>query len=535
MAEHLPTAEIHRLLGEAAAAFARGELQRAAAACQQVLQAAPEMPDALHLLALCLFQSGDAGNALRLIRHAAGLKPGDPQLLRNLGVVAAEAGDAGGALTAFTRLTLLDPADAEAQFNLAVLSENLGDLSGAEHAYRETLRRMPRYAAAAGALAALLEQRNVLEEAARWSGEALAADPAEPVANLTQAQLDFRAGREAEAAARLERLLTNTKLTPRNRALAAGRLGAVYDRLDRPAEAWPQFLAAKQALQATLPPQPEGAYGFAAAARMARHAGALLAPGPVAEGATPVFLVGFPRSGTTLLDQILSGHPGIAVLEEQDTLQDVLHEHALSDEGLQAFLKLDAPGLAARRRAYWQRVAELMPQRPAGALFVDKLPLNSVFMPLIRRLFPSARFIFALRDPRDAVLSCFMQTFGLNEAMRHFLSLEETARYYAAVMGVGHAALERLPEAAHRIRYEDVVADTEGEARRLLAFLGLAWEPKVLDFQESAKNKRINTPSYSQVTQPIYTRARERWRKYETQLAPVLPVLEPFVDKFGYR
>lgn len=528
-------AEIHRLMGEASAAFGRGELQRAGNAAEQVLRLAPDFPDALHLLALCLFQSGDLGNALHLIRRAAGLKPADRMLLRNLGVLSANAGDAGGALTAFTRLTLMDPADAEAQFNLAVISEDQGDLEGAEHSYRETLKRAPRHAPAAAALAALLEQRNELEESARWTGIALAADAGDPVGNLTQAQLDLRAGREREAAARLEALLTHESITPRNRALAAGRLGAVYDRLNEPAKAWPQFLAAKQALKLTLQPQAPGPYGFEVAARMARYRDALLASGPVDERRGPVFLVGFPRSGTTLLDQILSGHPRIAVLEEQDTLYDVLHDHALTDAGMEAFLSADGAALGPLRSAYWQRVAEFMPERDPSALFVDKLPLNSVFMPLIGRLFPSAKFIFAVRDPRDVVLSCFMQTFTLNEAMQHFLSLDETARYYAAVMQVGLDSLERLPEASHRIRYEDVVADTEAEARRLLAFLDLPWEPKVLDFQQTAKTKRINTPSYHQVAQPIYQRAKQRWRRYEAQLAPVLPMLEPFAKRLRYE
>ncbi len=538
MAGHPPlsgtAAEIHRLMGEASAAFARGELRRAAATAEQVLKLAPEMPDALHLLALCLFQGGDLGNALHLIRHAAALKPADRQLLRNLGVLSAGAGDSGGALTAFTRLTLMDPEDAESQFNIAVLSEDQGDLYGAEHAYRETLRRSPRHAPAAGALAALLEQGNALEEAERWSAVALAADPTEAVGNLTQAQLDLRAGREQAAITRLEVLLQLDSLVPRNRALAAGRLGAVYDRLEQPERAWPQFLTAKQALKTMLRPVEPGAYGFDAAARMARYRDALLAAGPADEGEGPVFLVGFPRSGTTLLDQILSGHGRIAVLEEQDTLQDVLRGHALTDAGMETFLSADGAALAAWRLAYWQRVAEFMPERDPQAMFVDKLPLNSVFMPLIRRLFPSAKFIYALRDPRDVVLSCFMQTFTLNEGMRHFLSLEETASYYAAVMQVGLDSLDRLPEAAHRIRYEDVVADTEKEARRLLEFLGLEWEPRVLDFQQTARAKRINTPSYHQVAQPIYQRAKQRWRRYEAQLATVLPVLEPFAKRLGY-
>lgn len=525
--------EIDRLMGEAARHFAVGRLQNAADIVARVLQLAPELPEALHLLGLCLLQAGDAQRGALLLRQAAQRKPGDMQLLHHLGIALVETGDVTGALGAFTRAAMLDPSHAETRFNLGVMSEAAGDEAGAERAYRDTLGLAPQHVGAAAYLAVILENRSALEEAARWNAQALEQAPQEAVANLTAAQLDIRGGRLAEGVTRLKRLLSQ-RLVPRNRALAAGRLGVAYDRLGQPEQAWPQFKAAKAALQEVLPPQGPGIYSFATASRMGQRLEDLFKTMPSDGGTAPVFLVGFPRSGTTLLDQLLSGHPGIAVLEEKDTLQDALHAHALDDAKLDAFLKLDAAGLEPFRRAYWQRVAEFMPQRPPQALFVDKLPLNSVFMPLVQRLFPEARFIFALRDPRDVVLSCFMQSFDLNEAMQHFLSLEETARYYAAVMQVGADSAERLGKRVHRIRYEDVVADTEGEARRLLDFLSLPWEPAVLDIQKTARGKRINTPSYSQVAEPIYTRAKERWRKYEAQLAPVLPVLEPFVKRFGY-
>jgi len=530
-------AEIHRLMGEASAAFARNDFAAAARDSERVLALHPEMPDALHLLGLCVMAGGNLPQGEALLRRAFGLKPGDAQLARNLGVALAQSGDAAGALAAFARAVALDPADPVSQFNLAVVSEEAGDVASAERAYRASLKLAPANAAAAAGLAALLEQRNALEEAASRCEAALALDPTDPVANLTRAQLDFRAGEHAKAAERLEALLARP-LSSRNRALAAGRLGTAYDRLDQPARAWQRFLTAKSALADTLPPPAaDGPYSFTTAARMAAHADVLLDAGRVAAkgGETPVFLVGFPRSGTTLLDQMLSGHPAISVLEEQDTLQDALHEYALSDNGLDALRRLDADGLARLRALYWRRVGGFMPQRPQGTLFVDKLPLNTVFMPLIHRLFPAARFIFALRDPRDVVLSCFMQSFSLNEAMRHFLSLKETADYYAAVMGVGRHCVEHLPEVTHRIRYEDVVEDPETAARRLLGFLRLDWDPEVLDFQETARKRRINTPSYHQVAQPIYGSSRQRWRRYEDQLAPVLPILQPFVEAFGYE
>jgi len=533
------TAEIHRLMGDAAAAHGRGDIAAATQLCERVLAIQPGFPDALHLLGLCVMAAGDLKRALPLLQQAAGLKPGDPQLAHNLGIALAESGDYAGARAAFAHAATLDPANPDSQFNLAVTSEESGDVEQAEAAYRRSLELAPHNAAAAAGLAALCEQRSALEEAARWCDAALKLDPVDPVAALTQAQLDFRAGRHGSAATGLEALL-KMKLTPRNRALAAGRLGAVYDRLDRPAEAWRMFLTAKAALREVLHTGESGSagmYGFAVAGRIRRHLDALLAaPSAPSPGeATPVFLVGFPRSGTTLLDQILSGHTAVTVLEEKDTLQDFLGHYALSDAGMQELMGATPEELAAHRQRYWQRVDEYIPGRPRERLFVDKLPLNTLFIPLLLHLFPATRFIFALRDPRDVVLSCFMQTFTLNEAMRHFLTLEETADFYAAVMDVGQRSLVAAPRRIHRVRYEDLVGGTEGEARKLLAFLGLDWEPAVLDFQATAKRRRINTPSYHQVARPIYGDARERWRRYEAELGPVMEKLKPFVESFGYK
>lgn len=521
---------------EASAAYARGDLAAAARLCARVLAVHPVFPDALHLSGLCALAGGEPKRALALLDQAAALKPGDARLAHNLGIARSESGDRSGARAAFAHAAALDPANPDSQFNLAVTSEEEGDVEQAEAAYRRCLALTPKNAAAAGGLAALCEQKNALPEAEQWSSVALVLDAADPVARLTQAQLQFRAGDYAKSAATLERLL-DAPLSLRNRALAAGRLGAAYDRLDRPVEAWSMFLAAKQTLRDGLPPSVEDTdvYGFAAAGRVASELDALLADIPPLAGVeAPVFLVGFPRSGTTLLDQILSGHPGIAVLEEKDTLQDLQQRHGRSEAGLRAFSAATPEALADDRRRYWRRVDEYLPGRPHDRVFVDKLPLNTLFLPLLARLFPAARFIFALRDPRDVVLSCFMQTFTLNEAMRHFLSLQETADFYAAVMDIGRRSLAALPQRIHKVRYEDVVGDVEGEARRLLAFLDLNWEPKVLDFQATAKRRRINTPSYHQVARPIYADAKERWRRYAVQLAPVLPKLKPFIEDFSY-
>ncbi len=526
-------AEIHRLMTEASAAYGRGDLGTAARLCGRVLAQHPAFPEALHLAGLCALAANDHPAALKLLAEAAALKPGDAQLAHNLGIARSEAGDLGGARAAFVHAAALDPKNPSVQFNLGVISEKQGDAEQAEAAYRRCFLLAPHDAVAAASLAALCEQKSELEEAARWCHTALQLDPKEPVARLTRAQLHFRAGEYAPAAVILEGLQPEA-LSLRNRALAAGKLGMVYDRMDRPVEAWRMFLAAKEVLRAAPPGVDTGVYSFAVAERIHRTLEAILAAPPASGSEAPVFLVGFPRSGTTLLDQILAGHPGIAVLEEKDTLLALAQRRLLDDASLQAFMETAPQALAEDQRRYWRRVEDYLPEGPQGRLLVDKMPLNTVLLPVLARLFPAARFIFALRDPRDVVLSCFMQTFALNEGMRHFLALQESADFYAAVMDIGRRSLAALPERIHPVRYEDVVEDTGREARRLLEFLGLQWDPGVLDVQATAKRRRINTPSYHQVVRPIYGDARERWRRYETQLQPVMPKLEPFVKAFGY-
>ncbi len=140
----------------------------------------------------------------------------------------------------------------------------------------------------------------------------------------------------------------------------------------------------------------------------------------------------------------------------------------------------------------------------------------------------------ALRDPRDACLSCFMQRFQLNDAMANFLDLAETARTYAAVMGLWLHYREALPLAWHEYRYEDLVEDFEGELRRVLDFIGAGWHDDVARYREKTGRPAVTTPSYGQVTRPLYKSAIGRWRAYRDELAPVLPTLEPLVAAFGY-
>jgi hypothetical protein len=248
-----------------------------------------------------------------------------------------------------------------------------------------------------------------------------------------------------------------------------------------------------------------------------------------------VFLIGFPRSGTTLLDQILDAHPALHTMEEKPAIDIVKQAvERLTGGYPDALASLTAEDTVKLRRVYFAEVARFMGGVPQGIL-VDKMPLNTIEVGLIHRLFPRARILLALRHPCDVVLSGFMQAFKPNAAMVHFGDLADTARFYASVMGLWRRYAEVLPLEVLTTRYEDLVTDFEAETRRILAFLELPWDDSVLTYAERAKSRAIATPSYHQVVQPIYARSVGRWRNYREQMADVLPLLRPFVDVFGYR
>ena len=187
------------------------------------------------------------------------------------------------------------------------------------------------------------------------------------------------------------------------------------------------------------------------------------------------------------------------------------------------------------RQIYFEELDSHLGSEGRSAIIVDKLPLNIVEAGLIHRIFPQARFLFAQRHPCDCVLSCFMQSFYINEAMVNFLDLEDAARFYDKVMTLWQKYLSVLPLEVHTVRYENLIEAFEETLTPLLDFLGVEWDDSIRNYTETAsRRERIYTPSYNQVTQPLYTRARGRWERYSKNMQPVLPTLLPWARRFGY-
>jgi hypothetical protein len=251
-------------------------------------------------------------------------------------------------------------------------------------------------------------------------------------------------------------------------------------------------------------------------------------------------LGGHPRSGTTLLEQVLDSHPDIISAEETEIFHDdaymTLARGLPEDTAMLKVLEAAQAGALRQSRDAYFKAMELSLGKPIrGRLLIDKNPSYTFLIAAMARIFPEIKFLVALRDPRDVVLSCFMQPFvPLGNTTSSFLSLEGAVDEYAALMGMWRTLKPMLKNPCLEVRYEDMVEDLESVARRTLDFLGVPWDTRVLRFDEHARQKTVRSPTYADVAKPVFKTAVGRWRNYGKYLEPQLAGLERFVKEFGY-
>jgi tetratricopeptide (TPR) repeat protein len=520
--------EIWNNLGNARRAA--GDLEGAIEALGRARQLRPGLAPIQLNYAMGLAAAGRLEESLEPYREAARLEPGNPALQLELGKLLRHLGRPAEAVEPLGRAAALAPQEAEAPLELGRARAALGALDEAEAAYRRALGLAPALGLAWLELGIVLERGNRLDRLGPLLEEAEARGVARDDLAYLHALRLREEGRFKEALALARQAPADVE--PERRAALIGKLA---DRTGDPAVAFEAFreanaIAARDPAAVAADPQGYQRRVDALAGQVGPHWFRSWSDVQPGERAAPVFLVGFPRSGTTLLDTVLMGHRSIAVLEEEPILERV--SEALG--GLERLPGLDQAEADRRRAVYFAELDRLLPDA-GGRTLIDKLPLNLLAAPLIHRLFPDARIVFAQRHPCDVVLSCFMQSFAINDAMANFLDLGDSARLYDLVMTFWERCRDVLPLKVHIVRYEAMVEDLEGEARTLLDFLGLAWDPAVLDHQRTARARgTILTPSYSQVVQPIYREASGRWERYRSQMAPVLPILAPWAQRLGY-
>lgn len=525
------------------ALHAQGRLDEAAEAYERARALPPVLADTPYLLGSLRRRQGQVEAAEAALRHALALQPALAEAAGELGALRLLGGDLAEGLALLRRAAQQRPDSVPILCNLAQALRAHGENDAALATCGQALRLAPEDVEALAALAGLQESAGALDEARATLARAQARDDTNAQVRLVAARLARRERRLADADTGLAALRAQPELPPDQRAEAEMLHALVLDALDRPAEAWALLVAGNQRRQQLerVGGRNDPADYRARVARLRALCDARLAATPplAAEPdapADPVFLVGFPRSGTTLLEQVLDAHPALRAMEEHgavDRLVDAFFAQA-GDDPAAALAALDQDAARPLRALYWQTVAQRVVLAP-GERLLDKLPLNITAVPVIWRIFPRAQFVVALRHPADVVLSCLMQDFAPNLAMAGFHTLEDATAMYTQVMSAWQHYRATLPLAAHLLRYEDLIADLPAEAARVLAFLGLPWHDAVIDpAAHAARRGAINTPSYAQVVQPLYQSARGRWQRYADALAPALPRLAPFAADLGY-
>jgi tetratricopeptide (TPR) repeat protein len=569
----------HFNLGVALAS--RGDPDGAIAAYRDALALRSDDADAHNNLGLLLLSRNEQAAAAASFRAALGHVPDHIGAGVNLGRLLLADTQPEEALACFDTVLRRDPAQPEALYGRGAAYAAVQRLDRAEQDFRALLAAQPDHAATLNRLGAVLirqarmdeaidllrrgqarhpensdllanlasahEARNDLDAAAEAAGQAQVLSPDAPGPRILLARLDHRRGRLAEARHGLEAAL-DLQPGDEQRCDALFELGQVLDKLGEAGAAYGAFLEAN-ALHGNNPAArrfdgrrflkriESNRAAFTRQGLAALLAHAPQAPqAPVATGGpgpSPVFFVGFPRSGTTLVERALAAHPDIVTTEERSPLTPAIR-HLIGRGGTAAALgALGETQLSEARALFWQR-AEAVAGPLGGRLLIDKLPLNLVDLGYANLLFPEARVLVALRDPRDVCLSCFMQRFQLNDSMVNFLDLRQTALTYEAVMALWLHYRDVLTLPYSEYRYESLVEDFDGVVRQVLDFIGVGWHDEVARYREKSLGRAISTPSYRDVTGVLYRRAAGRWRSYRQELAPVLEALGPFAAAFGY-
>lgn len=469
-------------------------LDEADALLQRALQHRPGYAEALRGLARLRYEQGDFGQAETLLHQAIAAAPDTPDAHCQLGGLLAEQERPGEAEAAYRRALALDPDNADAHVGLGNLSLEAGDIDAAEALLKAALTSAP---------------DNI---GARF--------------HLAQAR-KVRPGDVNLAA--LEALMpTAATLSADRRIPLHYALGKAYDDLRDYDRAFPHFLEGARLKRATL--RYDAAADEARARRIAEIVDTdffarLHGAGNASE--VPVFILGMPRSGTTLTEQIIASHPDVFGAGERPELMERVQRPTA---GKPAFYPENLAQLDHKTLTAWgdEYLARLVQRAPSARRISDKMPANYLALGLIPLMLPRAKIIHVQRDPVDTCVSCFTRLFNRNQDASY--DLAELGRHYAAYARLMQHWRRILPaQQLLEVRYEDIVSDMEGQARRLIAFCGLEWHDACLTFHETRRD--VRTASLTQVRQPIYGSSVARWRHYEKHLGPLLAALGEFAPQ----
>jgi len=517
----VPTAnDIRNLLRHGFQALQAGRMDEAAHCCRQALEARPDLPQAHFLVGLVALEGKDRKTAFQAFGSVTRLDPAHSAAWAQLARLFMSEGQVNRADAALTEAIRHEPSDPLVMDLIGTVSSLMGEYHQARHWYERAVEARPRHTPYLINLANNAVYFGDTARAMEILDAIIAIDPASPQAHWALA--GARRARDRSHVDQLEALLARPRLHPRIEAFYAYGLGKEYEDL----ECWPEAFAAfargaaarRQTVEYDEPMERE-TFAF-----LERHFTRewLDASPPGDPSAAPIFIVGQPRTGTTLVERIIAAHSQVhAAGELQQFSLGIrrLSEHRdprrFTPELFQAALAVDP---AALGRVYLDTTRRMQGGTPH---FIDKLPQNYLCLPLMLAALPNARVVHLTREPVDACFASFKQLFA--DAYLHSYEQREMARHHARYRRLMDRWRERFGDRFIDVSYEGTTRDLETSARRLIDYLGLPWEDACLEFHR--QSGAVSTASAAQVREPAHTRSVGRWRRYADELAPMLDTL----------
>jgi tetratricopeptide (TPR) repeat protein len=520
-----------------------GEAAASEALLKRIVRLDPNNVAATQSIALALFGRRALGEAEAHARNSVRIAPLDAQSHNLMGMIMTEAHRPHVGEFHYRRALELLPAPSPILFaNLAWCLKSQGRMEESRKFYERSVALDPNILQTLYGWAQMEETDRKFERARELLDAAEKLSPDNPHLDLQRAVLYGRTKDYDKAVATLDALegrRGGRGLGP----LEWSQKGLLLDKIGRYAEAFAAFAEGKRVLreitgQTYLEKEAEGLAKRLAGFFVARRLGILPRAGVRADVAQPIFIVGFPRSGTTMIEQSLTAHPRIAAGDELPIVNELTglmprmlasplaYPEALSE----LWLGDQAEALDNLRDYYLQRARQLGATRDGADWFTDKMPLNETHLGLIGLIFPQAPIIHVVRHPLDVTLSVFAN--HLTHGFFCTYELATIARHYVLVMDLVEHYLREMKLNYLRVRYEDVIDDQEGRVREMLKFVGAPFDRRCLDFHENRRYAR--TASYAQVTEKLYDRSRYRYRAYRRELEPAIPILESTIQRLGY-
>ncbi len=489
-----------------------GRMDAAVDAWTEALRTHPRRGDWAHRAGLGLIKLSRPREAVTMLRRAVALMPREAVVMHDLAGALFWDARFDEAVRCYERAAELAPKNPIHLVHLATARERMRDVAGARAAV----------------------------------DRALAIDPEFGPALVVLAELLMHEGKPAEALASAERGMGQTN---RRRMISRAQRvrGRALDRLGRSEDAFAAHMRANDLTledlngPAILKIPIENRMRRLRREGLAERFAAWEQRAPT-NTPDPVFLCGFPRSGTTLMENILGALPGVSTNDEQAHSSIVFRamdrdDPGSSDRDLADTLDaLPEERVRAYRALFWEEIVRRIPgwRDGAGIVAVDKQPLRLMDIPLVQRLFPRARLLVMVRDPRDVCLSALFQDFEPNPFMARFLDVEATGKFHAEIMAFWLEMRPIITMPWIEVQYRHLVKNFETQTKRTADFLHVAWSEEVHRFSNRASTRSVSSASFDSVTHGLSQASVGRWRRFADQLAPILDDIQPIVDAYGF-